>query len=149
MKKDRDIGISAGDCGEPREIEYANEEEWPPNSRQVLYYFSAMGFPLRLRGWGGGGGKGGGRKKRKREGRSQTNLFRQAARNLFQKPSPECREMNERLETAEPGSKGEGEARGPAEGSLNAFKSLHQAVRSHGHTQIPPRRAENVYVTRN
>jgi hypothetical protein len=43
MKKDRDIGISAGDCGEPREIEYANEEEWPPNSRQVLYYFSAMG----------------------------------------------------------------------------------------------------------
>jgi len=43
MKKDRAIGIGAGDCGEPREIEYANEEEWPPNSRQVLYYFSAMG----------------------------------------------------------------------------------------------------------
>lgn len=26
-KKDSDIGITVRDCGEPREIEYANEEE--------------------------------------------------------------------------------------------------------------------------
>jgi len=37
-----DIEITTRDCGEPREIEYANEEEWPPNSRQVLYYFFAL-----------------------------------------------------------------------------------------------------------
>jgi len=37
-----DIKITTRDCGEPREIEYANEEEWPPNSRQVLYYFFAL-----------------------------------------------------------------------------------------------------------
>lgn len=122
-ERDGDIKITARDCGEPREIEYANEEEWPPNSRQVLYYFLAMGsrFDFVV---GPEGSEG--REKRKK-GKPQTNLFRQAARNLFfQKPSPECRELNER--TDENGGKGfEGE-------SLNAFKSLHQAVRSHGHT---------------
>lgn len=42
-KREYDIEITARDCGEPREIEYANEEEWPPNSRQVLYYFFTVG----------------------------------------------------------------------------------------------------------
>lgn len=75
---DTDIGITARDCGEPREIEYANEEEWPPNSRQVLYYFFAVSFGFEVNR----------RKKKKEERRkSQTNFFRQAARNLFQKPS--------------------------------------------------------------
>lgn len=36
-----ETGITVKDSGAPREMEYANEEEWPPNSRQVLYYFFA------------------------------------------------------------------------------------------------------------
>lgn len=38
----KEYDITAEDCGVPREMEYANEEEWPPNSRQVLYYFFAL-----------------------------------------------------------------------------------------------------------
>lgn len=40
-KRGLETGITVEDSGAPREMEYANEEEWPPNSRQVLYYFFA------------------------------------------------------------------------------------------------------------
>lgn len=30
-------------------MEYANEEEWPPNSRQLLYYVPRLEFPPQLR----------------------------------------------------------------------------------------------------
>lgn len=78
--RDNDIKITARDCGEPREIEYANEEEWPPNSRQVLYYSVVIGFSA-------SGVRGRKRKKGDSRLRPQTNFFRRTAQNLPRNPS--------------------------------------------------------------
>jgi len=108
-ERDTDIGITARDCGEPREIEYANEEEWPPNSRQVLYYFFAVSFGFEVN-----------RRKKKRKDESRKRIS-----------SVKRREISSRNRL----SLGD-EWKTRRNTLLNTFKSFHQTVKTYRHTRI-------------
>lgn len=82
--KPEENDITAGDCGAPREMEYANEEEWPPNSRQVLYYFFAPEFLCCFECFP---------KRKRTENRFRPNFFRLSAVPRRRRRSPESREI--------------------------------------------------------